>query len=116
MTLRADDADRAVLTFTIRQLAALAGVTPRAVRHYEQVGLLPPARRGSNHLLYDVGQLAQLLKIKRLSELGLPLKEVSTVMADPTSPQSVQILMDLDQALADQAAEVRRQRQISASC
>jgi DNA-binding transcriptional MerR regulator len=34
--------------FTVRQLSKLAGVTPRALRHYDDIGLLDPSRIGEN--------------------------------------------------------------------
>ena len=49
---------------TISQLAAYAGVTVRAVRHYHQVGLLPePDRDASGYRSYDAAAVIALIRI-----------------------------------------------------
>ncbi len=59
---------------TIGQLAAYAGVTVRAVRHYHHRGLLPePERDASGYRRYPPQALVDLLSIKRLAEAGVPL-------------------------------------------
>jgi MerR family transcriptional regulator, repressor of the yfmOP operon len=67
----------------IGELAKAAGVTPRTVRYYEEIGLLPAAgeRSAGEHREYtdeDVERLRELLRLKRL--LGLSLEELKTVM------------------------------------
>ena len=59
---------------TISQLAAYAGVTVRAVRHYHQVGLLPePARDRSGYRTYDVDALQLLDLVRCAQRLGFTL-------------------------------------------
>lgn len=72
---------------TIGQLAAYAGVTPRAVRHYHQVGLLPePARDASGYRSYGASSVVQLIKIRTLAEAGVPLSRVGDLLeADETA-------------------------------
>ncbi|MEO7944436.1 MAG: MerR family transcriptional regulator, partial [Marmoricola sp.] len=54
---------------TISQLAAYAGVTVRAVRHYHQVGLMPePARDSSGYRTYDAADVIRLIRIRTLAE------------------------------------------------
>ena len=63
---------------TISQLAAYAGVTVRAVRHYHQIGLLPePARDGSGYRTYDAAAVVRLIRIRTLAEAGVPLARVA---------------------------------------
>lgn len=53
---------------TISQLAAYAGVTVRAVRHYHQIGLLPePGRDRSGYRTYD-GAVVRLIRIRTLAD------------------------------------------------
>jgi DNA-binding transcriptional MerR regulator len=67
---------------TIGQLAAYAGVTPRAVRHYHQIGLLPePARDGSGYRSYDARAVVDLIRIRTLAEAGVPLARVEQLLA-----------------------------------
>ena len=62
---------------TIGQLAAYAGVTVRAVRHYHQVGLLPePERSSSGYRAYDADAVVALIRIRTLAEAGVPLARV----------------------------------------
>ncbi|MFD9247892.1 MerR family transcriptional regulator, partial [Streptomyces sp. NPDC059556] len=66
----------------IGEIAALVGVTPRAVRHYHQSGLLPePARRANGYREYGVRDAVLLARVRRLTELGLGLDEVRVVLA-----------------------------------
>ena len=62
--------------YTIGQLSKLAGVSARALRHYEDLGLLEPARTASGYRVYrpsDAKRLAQILSMKAC---GLPLMMV----------------------------------------
>ena len=66
--------------FRIGELARRVGATPRTVRYYEELGLLPQCNRAQgSHRLYDVrdeGRLRELLRIREL--LGLSLSELRT--------------------------------------
>jgi DNA-binding transcriptional MerR regulator len=67
---------------TIGQLAAYAGVTVRAVRHYHHVGLLPePERNASGYRAYDADAVVQLIRIRTLAEAGVPLARVQQLLA-----------------------------------
>ena len=62
---------------TISQLAAYAGVTVRAVRHYHQIGLLPePERDHSGYRTYDAAAVVRLIRIRTLADAGVPLARV----------------------------------------
>ncbi len=63
-------------------LAGRVGVTPKAVRYYEQVGLLPPARRTpSGYRDYTEEDAARLEFIRSAKALGLTLDEIREVLA-----------------------------------
>ena len=68
---------------TISQLAAYAGVTVRAVRHYHQVGLLPePARDRSGYRSYgaaDVVRLLELTALRRIAAVKSKLQRTNPV-------------------------------------
>jgi DNA-binding transcriptional MerR regulator len=67
---------------TIGQLAAYAGVTQRAVRHYHQIGLLPePERNVSGYRSYDAKAVVELIRIRTLAEAGVPLSRVQDLLA-----------------------------------
>jgi DNA-binding transcriptional MerR regulator len=63
----------------IGEVAALTGTTPRTIRYYEELGLLPPGegRAPGSHRLYeqaDVDRLGEVLRLKEL--LGVSLEEL----------------------------------------
>jgi MerR family transcriptional regulator, copper efflux regulator len=65
----------------IGDLTERAGVTPRTVRYYERIGLLPPGEReGHGQHYYSEETLARLAKIGQLKRLGLSLEEISDVI------------------------------------
>src|SRR5438128_12406039 len=70
---------------TIGQLAAYAGVTVKAVRHYHQRGLLAePPRDSSGYRRYSAEHAIDLIKIKTLAEAGVPLARIQELLAADT--------------------------------
>lgn len=70
------------MTWSIQRIARLAGTTSRALRHYEQLGLLAPAGRAANgYRYYDEAALTRLQRILLLRELGLGLPAIADVLA-----------------------------------
>ena len=66
-------------TWTIAQVAEEFGVTHRTVRHYEELGLISPERRGTTRVYHrrDRTRLGLILRGKRL---GFPLEEIRTII------------------------------------
>jgi DNA-binding transcriptional MerR regulator len=91
----------------IGDLTQRAGVTPRTVRYYESIGLLPPGEReGHGQHYYNEETLARLRKIDQLKQLGLSLDEIRDVIdlyfTDPSGVQPKQkVLAILRQHLAE---------------
>jgi MerR family copper efflux transcriptional regulator len=91
----------------IGDLTQRAGVTPRTVRYYESIGLLPPGEReGHGQHYYTEETLARLRKIDQLKKLGLSLDEIRDVIdlyfTDPGGVQAKQkVLAILRQHLAE---------------
>ena len=73
------DLRRPERTFTIRQLCTEFKVTPRALRFYEDKGLLAPARQGLNRV-YDHRDRARLTLILRGKRVGLSLIEIREIL------------------------------------
>ena len=96
---------------TIGQLAAYAGVTIKAVRHYHKRGLLEePPRDASGYRRYTAQHAIDLVKIKTLAEAGVPLARVKELLA--ASPDRfAAAITELDLALQERAKELRRTRQ-----
>ena len=73
------DLRRPERTYTIRQLCIEFKVTPRALRFYEDKGLLSPAREGLNRV-YNYRDRARLTLILRGKRVGLSLSEIREIL------------------------------------
>jgi DNA-binding transcriptional MerR regulator len=71
--------------FTITELAAEFDITPRAIRFYEDVGLLEPARDGRNRV-YTQRDRTRLKLTLRGKRLGLSLQEIKQLVDMYESP------------------------------
>jgi MerR family transcriptional regulator, thiopeptide resistance regulator len=66
---------------TVKQLSDLAGVTPRTLHHYDQIGLLKPSRTGENgYRYYGEESILKLQQILLYRELGLALADIKKIM------------------------------------
>jgi DNA-binding transcriptional MerR regulator len=72
-------------SFTITELAAEFDVTPRAIRFYEDVGLLEPGRAGRNRV-YSQRERTRLMLTLRGKRLGLSLQEIKQLVDMYDSP------------------------------
>jgi DNA-binding transcriptional MerR regulator len=96
---------------TIGQLAAYAGVTIKAVRHYHKRGLLEePPRDSSGYRRYTAQHAIDLVKIKTLAEAGVPLARVRELLAAGPDRFAAAIT-EVDRALQERAKELRRSRE-----
>ena len=69
------------MDWSIQEIAKLAGTTSRTLRHYDDIGLLTPARIGSNgYRYYDEPALVRLQRILLLRDLGLGLPVIAEVL------------------------------------
>jgi MerR family transcriptional regulator, thiopeptide resistance regulator len=66
--------------YRVQAFAQLAGVTVRALHHYDRLALLKPKRTASGYRLYGEPDLERLEQIVALKFLGLPLKQIKTVL------------------------------------
>jgi DNA-binding transcriptional MerR regulator len=66
---------------TVKQLAAISGVTVRTLHHYDEIGLLKPATVGANgYRYYGRAELLRLQRILFHRELGVPLNEIGELL------------------------------------
>ena len=77
----------------IGEVAKLGTVTPRTVRYYESLGLIPPGEReGAGQHRYPAQTVARLEKIDQLKALGLSLDDIGKVIHlyfdDPTGKRA----------------------------
>jgi DNA-binding transcriptional MerR regulator len=70
---------------SITEVARLAGITSRALRHYDRIGLVAPSRIGSNgYRYYDEAALVRLQRVLLLRELGVGLTEIARLLDEST--------------------------------
>jgi DNA-binding transcriptional MerR regulator len=73
-------------TYGTAAFAALAGITPRALRYYDRLGLLKPKRSRSGYRLYSERDLETLEEIVALKFIGVPLKEIPAIRRRAKGP------------------------------
>ncbi|WP_153396606.1 MerR family transcriptional regulator [Ornithinicoccus halotolerans] len=97
-------------TWTIAELADELGVTHRTLRHYEQLGLLSPERRGPQRV-YRRGDRVRLELILRGRRLGFGLAEIGRIIGMyDEQPGEVGQLRYLLQRVAEQRAQLQQRR------
>ncbi|MFF0306449.1 MerR family DNA-binding transcriptional regulator [Streptosporangium sp. NPDC004379] len=99
----------------ISELARLADVTTRTIRHYHRIGLLPePSRTPGGYREYGLGALSRLLQIRRLTSLGLSLSEVADALDDAGAADMREVLTELDAELAARETVIKDRRAVIA--
>ena len=89
--------------WSIQEVARLAGTTSRTLRHYDDVGLVPPSRIGANgYRYYDEAALLRLQRVLLLRELGLGIPAIADVIAGQR---------DDCEALRRQLAQLRQEQE-----
>ncbi len=103
-------------TWTISEVASEFAVTLRSVRHYEDVGLVAPERRGTARIFHqrDRVRLALVLRGRRL---GFSLDEIATIvnMYDTEPGEEGQLVYLLEQIGVRRAELEQRRRDIDES-
>jgi len=96
---------------TIGQLAAYAGVTIKAIRHYHERGLLDePPRDASGYRRYGARHAIELVKIRTLAEAGVPLARIKELLA--ADPERFATAIDeIDRNLQERIEEIQRTRE-----
>src|SRR5882724_561182 len=95
---------------TIGQLAAYAGVTVRAVRHYHQIGLLPePDRDASGYRRYGATAAVSLIKIRTLADAGVPLSQIGQ-MLEADASTFAEAVQRIDSHLRDEVERLETSR------
>lgn len=71
------------MSYSVGDVASIAGVTVRALHHYDEVGLLSPSdRTPAGYRRYCDGDLERLQRILCYRELGFTLDDIASVLAD----------------------------------
>ncbi len=98
-------------TLRIGELADLAGVSTRTVRHYHHIGLLAePERLANGYRSYGLAHVVALLRIRRLAELGLSLDEIGDALVEGGDADLRELLAERERDLAARAETIEAQR------
>ncbi|WP_433047067.1 MerR family transcriptional regulator [Dactylosporangium sp. CS-033363] len=83
---------------SIGAFARVAGITPSALRFYDECGLVRPASvdAATGYRSYSPAQLEEVLLIRRLREAGLPLVDVRRVLTGPPADASALLTRHLE--------------------
>ena len=88
-------------TYQVKELARLAGVSVRALHHYDSIGLLvPEVRTAAGYRLYTDADLFRLQQILIGRELGLPLEEIRRALDDPRFDRKTALLDQRERLIA----------------
>lgn len=100
--------------YTVGELAELSGVSARTLRHYEDVGLLKPARTASGYRSYTESDARRLAHILAMRSCDLPLPTIRRILDDPSGElrssleAHLQTLRAQESALAEAIARTKR--------
>jgi DNA-binding transcriptional MerR regulator len=76
--------EEAIVAYTIKKLAAMAGVSVRTLHHYDAVGLVEPGTRSaSGYRLYGEPELLRLQQVLFYRELDMSLEEIGRLLDSP---------------------------------
>jgi DNA-binding transcriptional MerR regulator len=96
------------VNWQIGEICERTGLSPRTVRYYEELGLLPGVRRrAAGRRVYGPDEVERLRFIQRLKALGLPLAEIRDLNAVHGIAGSTRAMLErLDELLGRRVEEV----------
>lgn len=93
----------------VGELARRTGLSVRTLHHYDDIGLLSPARRTpSGHRLYGSDEISRLQRIASLRQLGLPLEDIRQALDRPALSLERVLLLQIGRM----REEIDRQRRL----
>lgn len=94
----------------IGEVARLAGVSARSIRHYHRLGVLAePPRTPGGYREYDVADLARIARVAFLSNSGVPLREIGALLEDSDRDPAIDLAAIRD-GIDARIADLTRQR------
>jgi MerR family transcriptional regulator, repressor of the yfmOP operon len=102
----------AAASLRIGDVAKLVGTTPRTIRYYEEIGLLPqePERPSGGHRVYSEAEVERLREVMRLKDLlGVTLEELKTLLAAEEARAVVRAKLRRDDVVPEHRRELLEQ-------
>lgn len=98
--------------FRIGEFAQIAQVSPRQLRHYDQLGLLHPGHtdRQTGYRFYSIQQLPRLNRLLALKDLGLALDQIGPLLDDRISPDELRGMLTMRRAQVEQSLRSEESR------
>ena len=93
----------------IGDVARLVGTTPRTIRYYEEIGLLPeaPERPSGGHRLYSTAEVERLREVIRLKQLlGVTLDELKDLLTAEEARAAVRVQLQRDDVHPERRREL----------
>ena len=79
---------------TVKEIAKLTGISARTLHYYDEIGLLKPTKKSeAGYRLYDEKALETLQQILFFREFDIPLKDIKTVIQNPSFDRNQILLM-----------------------
>ena len=98
--------------YGVGDVAAMAGVTVRALHHYDEIGLLVPSERSdAGYRLYSVADVERLARIMAYRACGVGLPDIGALL-DATEPLRNETLRRHIDALSERIVGLETQRQV----
>jgi DNA-binding transcriptional MerR regulator len=79
--------DASTAGWTVGELAQATGLSQRVLRHWEELGLVTPARTAAGHRRYGPAEITRLYQALALRQAGLRLRQIRTLL-DARDPES----------------------------
>ncbi len=102
------------MSLRIGDVAKLVGTTPRTIRYYEELGLLPgaPERPSGGHRLYTEAEVERLRETIRLKELlGVTLQELKELLAAEEARAAVRAELQREDVAPERRRELLEEAQ-----
>lgn len=112
--LDAMHADRLPSHFTIGQASRHSGVSAKAIRHYESLGLIPTVPRRGSYRLYQAEHIDAIRLIRKAQSLGFTLAELRHLGTDDCNPDWPRFVEALSHKRASLTAEIGRLQALDA--
>src|SRR5579864_9237777 len=100
---------------TIGDFARLGQISPRMLRHYDEIGLLTPEHvdPATGYRRYSLAQLGQLHRLLALRDLGFTLEQIGPFLDDDVSVEELRGMLrlrgaEIETTLSEERARLRR--------
>ncbi|MGB8347619.1 MAG: MerR family DNA-binding transcriptional regulator [Ktedonobacteraceae bacterium] len=94
--MQLQDRTRTTEEFTIGEAARRTGVSAKAIRYYESIGLLPrPSRHANGYRRYSVADINRLMLLRRVRLLGVPLSIAKPLIDDTPHARCSEVQQEL---------------------